>query len=188
MRLVRQEAQQRGAHLNWLTSANNPHAVGTVGEVGLMQVRPSWFQAFSWARELQARRPAILAVDGPFAWSPKPRLYILITRQFDEPTSACMDHYIDAIVGGKVDRRFSPDHKPGIASIQARLPARRLLQRKDLFERGIRFSNTHLLKMEREGKFVARLYLSPAKVAWPEDEVDAWLEARLAERKVAASS
>jgi len=65
---------------------------------------------------------------------------------------------------------------------------RRLLCREDLRRRGIRFSNTHLLKMEREGKFVARLYLSPAKVAWPEDEVDVWLEARLAERKVAASS
>jgi predicted DNA-binding transcriptional regulator AlpA len=86
-----------------------------------------------------------------------------------------------------MDRRFHADDEPGHLT-HPRPPARRLLQRKDLFERGIRFSNTHLLKMEREGEFVARLYLSPAKVAWPENEVDAWLEARLAERKVAASS
>jgi hypothetical protein len=34
-----------------------------------LKLQRSWFQAFSWARELQARRQAILAVDGPFAWS-----------------------------------------------------------------------------------------------------------------------
>ena len=47
MRLVRQEAQQRGVPpevadaIAQVESAYNPHAVGTVGEVGLMQVRPT---------------------------------------------------------------------------------------------------------------------------------------------------
>lgn len=47
MRLVRQEAQQRGVPpevadaVAQVESAYNPHAVGTVGEVGLMQVRPT---------------------------------------------------------------------------------------------------------------------------------------------------
>ena len=46
-RLVRQEAQQRGVPpevadaVAQVESAYNPHAVGTVGEVGLMQVRPT---------------------------------------------------------------------------------------------------------------------------------------------------
>jgi hypothetical protein len=47
MRLVRQEAQQRGVPLEvadavaQVESAYNPHAVGTGGEIGLMQVRPT---------------------------------------------------------------------------------------------------------------------------------------------------
>src|SRR3954451_1474317 len=47
MRLVRQEAQQRGVPpevadaVAQVESAYNPNAVGTVGEIGLMQVRPS---------------------------------------------------------------------------------------------------------------------------------------------------
>src|SRR3954453_12586146 len=47
LRLVRQEAQQRGLPAEVAdavgqgASAYNPHAVGTVGEVGLMQVRPT---------------------------------------------------------------------------------------------------------------------------------------------------
>ncbi len=47
MRLVRQEALQRGVPpevadaVAQVESAYNPHAVGTVGEIGLMQVRPT---------------------------------------------------------------------------------------------------------------------------------------------------
>jgi predicted DNA-binding transcriptional regulator AlpA len=62
------------------------------------------------------------------------------------------------------------------------------ITRKGLLERGICYSNTHLLKLEREGKFVRRIYLSPAKVVWSQHEIDEWMKARAAERKVAASS
>jgi len=61
-------------------------------------------------------------------------------------------------------------------------PKRRLLRRQDLHNRGIAWSNVHQIKLEREGRFPKRVYLTPAKCAWVEDEVDAWIEARIAER------
>lgn len=57
-----------------------------------------------------------------------------------------------------------------------------LLSRADLQALGIRYSNPHLLQLEREGKFPKRLTLSPAKVAWLRSEVVAWIELKTSER------
>jgi prophage regulatory protein len=61
-------------------------------------------------------------------------------------------------------------------------PHRRLLTYKDLRAIGISFSREHLWRLEAAGKFPRRIYLSPQKVAWFEDEVLAWLQARADER------
>lgn len=47
----------------------------------------------------------------------------------------------------------------------------RLLSRDDLKKLGISYSNPHLLRLEEEGKFPRRLFLSPARVAWVEAEI-----------------
>src|SRR5262249_15802045 len=59
-----------------------------------------------------------------------------------------------------------------------------LFSRADLKNLGVSYSNPHLIKLEREGRFPKRLVLSPGKVAWFRREVIAWIEAKAAERKV----
>jgi prophage regulatory protein len=46
-----------------------------------------------------------------------------------------------------------------------------LLGREDLRRLGVKYSNVHLLRLEADGKFPKRLYLSPARVAWVESEI-----------------
>jgi prophage regulatory protein len=60
--------------------------------------------------------------------------------------------------------------------------ARRLLNLKQLSEMGISYSREHLWRLEAAKKFPRRLYLSPQKIAWFEDEILAWIEERAAER------
>lgn len=57
-----------------------------------------------------------------------------------------------------------------------------LLTRADLRTLGIRASNPTLLMWEADGKFPKRLALSPAKVAWLRNEVDAWIQAKAVAR------
>ena len=59
---------------------------------------------------------------------------------------------------------------------------RQLLTAADLKAIGIGFSREHLWRLEAANKFPRRIYLSPHKVAWFEDEILAWLDARAAER------
>jgi prophage regulatory protein len=61
-------------------------------------------------------------------------------------------------------------------------PLRRLLTYKDLKAIGISFSREHLWRLEAAGKFPRRIYLSPQKVAWFEDDILAGLGERAAER------
>lgn len=61
--------------------------------------------------------------------------------------------------------------------------ARKILDKRGIKQKGITYSNAHLLRMERDGLFVRRFYLSESRAVWFEDEVDAWLEARAAERE-----
>jgi predicted DNA-binding transcriptional regulator AlpA len=57
-----------------------------------------------------------------------------------------------------------------------------LLTRSDLAEMGMSYSNTHLLKLEKDGLFPKRIYLSAQKVCWDFTEVQEWLEAQRARR------
>lgn len=57
-----------------------------------------------------------------------------------------------------------------------------LINRRQLQAWGIHYSNTHLIRLEREGKFPKRLRLSPCRVVWMADEIKAWLSGKAAER------
>ena len=59
---------------------------------------------------------------------------------------------------------------------------RRLMSAKDLRNVGISYSREHLWRLEAANKFPRRVYLSPQKVAWFEDEVLSWIEQRSSER------
>jgi prophage regulatory protein len=52
----------------------------------------------------------------------------------------------------------------------------RFLSRQQLRERGINYSNPHMLRLEAEGKIPRRVYLSPGRVAWVETEILAYIE------------
>jgi prophage regulatory protein len=58
----------------------------------------------------------------------------------------------------------------------------KLLSRNDLKNLGIDYCNVHLLRLEAEGKFPKRLYLSPARVAWVESEILEYLTRCIAAR------
>ena len=49
--------------------------------------------------------------------------------------------------------------------------------------RKVPFSRQWLLILEKQNAFPRRFKLGPGTVAWFEDEVDAWLEARAAQRE-----
>lgn len=53
-----------------------------------------------------------------------------------------------------------------------------LLTRTDLGEMGISYSNSHLLKLEKDRLFPKRIYLSAQKVCWDRLEILSWLEAQ----------
>jgi prophage regulatory protein len=59
---------------------------------------------------------------------------------------------------------------------------RRLLTFSDLKARGIPWTRMHLGRLERAGKFPQHIELGENSVAWFEDEIDAFLEAKAAER------
>jgi prophage regulatory protein len=61
----------------------------------------------------------------------------------------------------------------------------KLLDRKALQERGIRYSPEHLWRLWTTGKFPRPMKLSRSRNAWLESEIDAWLEARVADRDAA---
>jgi prophage regulatory protein len=56
------------------------------------------------------------------------------------------------------------------------------LTREDLVRRGITYTNTHLLRLERRDRFPKRVQLGPNRVAWVEREIEAWLQQRIADR------
>jgi prophage regulatory protein len=58
----------------------------------------------------------------------------------------------------------------------------KLLSREDLKRLGVNYSNVHLLRLEEDGKFPKRLYLSPARVAWIEFEIDVYIAGCIAAR------
>jgi len=59
---------------------------------------------------------------------------------------------------------------------------RRLLTFADLKERGIPWTRMHLGRLEAAGKFPQHIKLGENSVAWFEDEIDDFLEAKAAAR------
>jgi len=57
---------------------------------------------------------------------------------------------------------------------------KRLIRREVLHVK-VPMSDSQIYSLEKEGKFPARIQLSPRCVAWDEAEVDAWIEARKAD-------
>jgi prophage regulatory protein len=48
--------------------------------------------------------------------------------------------------------------------------------------KGIDYSKVQLWRLEKARKFPKRIALSPNRCAWAEDEVDAWIKAKVAAR------
>ena len=63
--------------------------------------------------------------------------------------------------------------------------ARRLISRSEIkSKKNIHFSNEHLARLEKVGRWPRRIKISHKCVMWDEDEVDAEIEARAAARDV----
>lgn len=77
---------------------------------------------------------------------------------------------------------LAPDNQSAKSSSNGDPRGVTLLTRDDLRSRGIRYTNPILLERERRELFPRRVYLSPAKVAWVEAGVDAWLDGLVAAR------
>ena len=59
---------------------------------------------------------------------------------------------------------------------------RRIIRKPELLSR-VTLSDCSIWRMEKLGKFPKRVQLGECSVGWFEDEVDAWFEARAAERE-----
>ena len=57
----------------------------------------------------------------------------------------------------------------------------KLLKKKAVAEK-VSYSVAHIDRLEKEGKFPKRVTLGQARVAWVEDEVDAWIRQRIEAR------
>ena len=58
----------------------------------------------------------------------------------------------------------------------------RFLRKQDLRDMGVEYCNVHLLRLEADGKFPKRVYLSPARVVWIKAEVEQYLSRCIAAR------
>ena len=67
--------------------------------------------------------------------------------------------------------------------LEGLMAGRVFLDQADLKKRGIPYSNVHLRRLEARELFPRRVVLGTGRsVAWDEQEIDAWQNARLAER------
>jgi predicted DNA-binding transcriptional regulator AlpA len=66
--------------------------------------------------------------------------------------------------------------------MEAQMSQFKILSRNGLKHLGIDYCNVHLLRLEAEGKFPKRFYLSPARVAWVESEILEYLARCVAAR------
>lgn len=53
----------------------------------------------------------------------------------------------------------------------------------DLKELGVPYTRQHLARLEAEKKFPKRVQVGEARIAWVEDEIRAWVKARIEARK-----
>jgi prophage regulatory protein len=70
----------------------------------------------------------------------------------------------------------------GRPEVTGKKTGRRLLDYQALRERGIPWSRVHVSRLEAAGKFPQHIALGENSIAWFEDEVDAFLEKKAAER------
>jgi prophage regulatory protein len=49
-------------------------------------------------------------------------------------------------------------------------------------DKGVPYSRPHLYRLIKDGKFPRPVHLGPNRIAFVEEEIDAWLAARVAER------
>jgi prophage regulatory protein len=61
-------------------------------------------------------------------------------------------------------------------------PQPRLLRYKDLKMKGIMWTRVHVDRLEKVSKFPKRVHLGPGTVAWVEDEIDAYVAGKIADR------
>jgi prophage regulatory protein len=57
---------------------------------------------------------------------------------------------------------------------------------KEQLRKYVPYSDTHLCRLEAQGKFPRRIPLGPGRVGYSFNEVMAWIKARKAERNIAA--
>jgi prophage regulatory protein len=57
----------------------------------------------------------------------------------------------------------------------------RILRQRQVCEK-VGYSTMHIYRLEKAGKFPRRVRLGPNSVGFVAEEVDAWIEARIAER------
>ena len=51
---------------------------------------------------------------------------------------------------------------------------------------GIRWTRKHIIELVRAGRFPHPVHLGGQTVGWPENEIDDWLKARIAERDLSS--
>jgi prophage regulatory protein len=71
--------------------------------------------------------------------------------------------------------------------ITGRKTGRRLLDYKALRELGIPWTRIHLARLEAAGKFPLHINVGESSIAWFQDEIDSFLEAKAAERDAKAA-
>jgi prophage regulatory protein len=54
-------------------------------------------------------------------------------------------------------------------------------------KKGIKWSKPHLWRKEKAGEFPKRIRLGTNSIVWDEEEIDAWLDSRKAQRGEAVS-
>jgi predicted DNA-binding transcriptional regulator AlpA len=62
------------------------------------------------------------------------------------------------------------------------LGTRRLITQKQLPEKGINYHPNHIRRMWHQGKFPRPVYISERRFAWPEEVIDRWIDAKIAEQ------
>ena len=64
-------------------------------------------------------------------------------------------------------------------------PKGRMLTYKTLSAKGIDYHPNHIRRLVHAGKFPRPIYLGPRMPVWLEDEIDAWIDAKIAEQEAA---
>ncbi len=57
----------------------------------------------------------------------------------------------------------------------------KVLRQRKVVEK-VGYSRMHIARLEKAGLFPKRIHLGPNSVGWVEAEIDAWIEAKVAER------